>query len=70
MEPVVQCVDLWKIYHTGKVEVPALRGVNLEVREGEFVGYSTPSARIMSRQCVVMKLWIEVVPVFSPPMCR
>ena len=43
MEPVVQCVDLWKIYHTGKVEVPALRGVNLEVREGEFIAVMGPS---------------------------
>jgi len=43
VEPVVQCVDLWKIYHTGKVEVPALRGVNMEVREGEFVAIMGPS---------------------------
>ncbi len=29
--------DLWKVYHTGKVEVSALRGVNFEVLPGEFV---------------------------------
>ncbi|MEE8201768.1 MAG: ABC transporter ATP-binding protein [Candidatus Acidoferrales bacterium] len=43
MEPVVKCQDLWKIYHSGKVEVPALRGVELEVREGEFVAIMGPS---------------------------
>lgn len=43
MEPVVQTDNLWKIYHTGKVEVPALRGVNLRVREGEFVAVMGPS---------------------------
>ena len=43
MEPVVKAEDLWKIYHTGKVEVPALRGVNMEVREGEFVAIMGPS---------------------------
>jgi len=43
VEPVVKAEDLWKIYHAGKVEVPALRGVNLEVREGEFVAIMGPS---------------------------
>ncbi len=43
MEPVVKSEDLWKIYHSGRVEVPALRGVNLEVREGEFVAIMGPS---------------------------
>jgi putative ABC transport system ATP-binding protein len=43
VEPVVKAEDLWKIYHTGKVEVPALRGANLEVREGEFVAIMGPS---------------------------
>jgi len=43
VEPVVQCTDLWKIYHSGRVEVPALRGVNLDVAEGEFVAIMGPS---------------------------
>ena len=43
MEPVVKTEDLWKIYHTGRVEVPALRGVNLAVREGEFIAIMGPS---------------------------
>ncbi len=43
MEPVVKCENLWKIYHTGRVEVPALRGVNLDVYEGEFVAIMGPS---------------------------
>ena len=43
MEPVVKCENLWKIYHTGRVEVPALRGVNFDVYEGEFVAIMGPS---------------------------
>ncbi len=30
-------VDLWKRYHKGRVEIPVLRGVNLEVHRGEFM---------------------------------
>ncbi len=43
MEPVVKCENLWKIYHTGRVEVPALRGVNFEAFEGEFIAIMGPS---------------------------
>ena len=34
---VLACRDLEKIYHQGKVEVPVLMGVNLEIRAGERV---------------------------------
>ncbi|MBI4461275.1 MAG: ABC transporter ATP-binding protein [Acidobacteria bacterium] len=43
MEALVQCVNVWKIYHSGKIEVPALQGVNLEVQEGEFAAIMGPS---------------------------
>jgi lipoprotein-releasing system ATP-binding protein len=38
-KPSVQiaAIDLWKRYHKGRVEIPVLRGVNLQVRRGEFV---------------------------------
>lgn len=29
--------NLWKVYDTGKVKVPALRGVDLEIEKGDFV---------------------------------
>ena len=43
MEALLKTEQLWKIYHTGKVEVPALRGVTFEVFPGEFVSVMGPS---------------------------
>jgi putative ABC transport system ATP-binding protein len=37
MSPVIQLEDIHKIYHTGEVDVHAVRGVSLEVTRGEFV---------------------------------
>ncbi len=37
MSPVIQLEDIHKIYHTGEVDVHAVRGVSLEVARGEFV---------------------------------
>src|SRR6266516_4016599 len=34
---VVKLVDVHKTYHTGEMEVPAVRGVSLEIKRGEFV---------------------------------
>jgi len=42
-EIVVKAEDLEKIYYMGKVAVPALRGVNLAFRRGEFVVVMGPS---------------------------
>jgi len=43
VEPILKTEDLWKLYHAGKVEVPALRGVNFEVQPGESVAVMGPS---------------------------
>lgn len=43
LEPILKTENLWKIYRTGKVDVAALRGVNLEVFAGGFVSIMGPS---------------------------
>jgi putative ABC transport system ATP-binding protein len=40
---IIKLEDVWKIYQMGDVEVQALRGLALEVREGEFLAIQGPS---------------------------
>src|SRR3712207_469594 len=41
--PIVSLTDVTKTYSLGKVQVPALRGVTLEVFPGEFISIAGPS---------------------------
>ena len=41
--PLIAGRGLTKVYNLGRVKVPALRGVNLDIHEGEFVAIMGPS---------------------------
>src|SRR5437870_10615743 len=34
---LVRLIDVHKVYHTGEMEVPAVCGVSLDIKRGEFV---------------------------------
>jgi len=40
---IVSVKDLWKIYPMGNFKVEALKGINLEIKEGEFISVAGPS---------------------------
>ncbi|TAN43913.1 MAG: ABC transporter ATP-binding protein [Candidatus Methanoperedens sp.] len=37
METIIELQDAWKIYKMGEVEVPALQGISVKIRKGDFV---------------------------------
>jgi putative ABC transport system ATP-binding protein len=43
MEPILKTENLWKVFQAGKVEVSALRGVDLEIFPKDFVSIMGPS---------------------------
>lgn len=42
-KPIIELRNVWKVYHMGDVEVPALRGMNLKIFSKEFVTIMGPS---------------------------
>src|SRR5260370_18731557 len=36
-DALVRLIDVHKVYRTGEMEVPAVRGVSIEIKRGEFV---------------------------------
>ena len=36
-QAIIVLKDVWKVYQMGEIEVPALRGISIEIKEGDFV---------------------------------
>ena len=43
MKTILQAENVEKVYRVGSVDVPALRGVSLDLEEGEFLAIMGPS---------------------------
>ena len=43
MEAIIELQDVWKIYHMGEFDVPALQGIDLAIQKGESVAITGPS---------------------------
>jgi putative ABC transport system ATP-binding protein len=40
---IIKLENVWKVYTMGDVKVPALRGLNIDIKQGEFVAIMGPS---------------------------
>lgn len=43
MKTIIKLENVWKIYKLGKIDVPALRGISLEIKERTFLSIIGPS---------------------------
>jgi putative ABC transport system ATP-binding protein len=43
MEAIIELRDVWKIYHMGEFDVPALQGIDLAIQKGECIAITGPS---------------------------
>jgi putative ABC transport system ATP-binding protein len=43
MGAIIELQDVWKIYHMGEFEVPALQGIDLAIKKGESIAITGPS---------------------------
>jgi len=42
-EPIIKLENIWKVYQLGKIELIALKNINLEIRPGAFLSIMGPS---------------------------
>ncbi len=48
MKTVLEATNIKKVYNTGGNKLEALKGINLQVKEGEFVGIMGPSGSVLN----------------------
>ncbi|MCK4758541.1 MAG: ATP-binding cassette domain-containing protein, partial [Candidatus Aminicenantes bacterium] len=41
--PIAELQNVHKVYHIGKIDFPALRGISFSLEEGEFLSIAGPS---------------------------
>ena len=54
MNSVLQLKDVWKVYKMEEVEVPALKGIDINIKQGEFVAVTGPSGSGKSTALSIM----------------
>ncbi len=42
-DDIISLKNVWKIYNVGEIEVPALRGIDLSIKKGEFIAITGSS---------------------------
>jgi len=63
VEPVIRIVDLWKDFRMDGTEVPALRGINIEIKKAR----SQPSSEKAGRERALFSIDCRARPPYEGP---